>query len=1333
MPSPTYSGADFDGTFWTIQDGNYYVSTIGSDVTGDGSPQNPYLTVSRAFEDSADGDKIIIGPNQYIAYSNPGAFPPGGSGGVIACRLASKKSTNLDFITTSSAGNRTVDGQQTQDGDYVLVWQQTNASENGVYMASGSSAWARVATFDSAEDMITGLLVPVAEGSENSNEVFLHRTTGTITVGTTPIVFGKLSEHSWGDIEGDISNQQDLSDALDAKADKSNILELDNTTAYTPTADYHPTTKEYVDNLRKSTPGGLIDCSSSPNYPQALEGDYYYVSVAGKIGGTGGPELLPFDKIQCISTVGSPAGDHATVGANWVRFPGNLDVSTDARSFLAGTDFEAMRSLLNVDESGTDNSVDVSLQGTLNYLSLSGQQITLNPIDLATDVTGNLQASSISNGLITEDMLSSAVATKLNDSAPGKFDATTAPTVTDDSEGTAGNGSFDVGSVWIDLNTNQSYRCVDATVNAAVWIDTTLTSDELGSMAIQNDASVAISGGTISGTTINGLNFPTSDGTNGQFIKTNGSGVLSFADAMSAEDTFRDVGLGELTDYSFAIEGDSTRGKLVVILADGSTIEDSLTGLADFKTPNEILVEGNTIWIVFNWVEDGSEASKIVRLEDVLVNESDSTLSYTIADSITLADGGVSAAKVHGTCMNEHHLFLSTRENPFKLVKLHKRNFTDITIHEYPGDGKYKGGDICVYDSGFVYIYSSDFSYTDKMKIVRVNAFKLDDYQIIIDNTSSGQNTVPAYLAIHHNEIVTVECGFTTNFTISRYSIRGELILSNTIDMTPTDDGVIHAGLIYDGHVYLLGLFAKQLVKIRLTDLVEVDQVGIPNSTTDDITLGKDGFLYFGTESFDYGAPNISDAFLYKVEANDLSNIIQVKALSASCYGVANSFFHHSGNNAINQIAQDQHPKLGGDLNLNSNDVVGSGNINILGSIQGSNLAISNWNDAHGWGDHAGLYASISHNHSGVYEPVFTKNGAFNKNFGTASGTVAQGNDSRINNGQTAFGWGNHAGLYSVTTHNHSGVYEPAFNKNGAFNKNFGTASGTVAQGNDSRIDNGQTAFGWGDHSTQGYITSIGDSFTSGNNLIDVNDETDMVFEAENHMYFIIDVEDAGGSNKKFEWRSHDHHDTGGTTWLASLDELGLFRVNYISSVASIVNGNSTESLYISGAGNGSGGNIELYGNSHSSYANDLVFRAGLSEFLRWDNSAENWNFANTNLINVNTGTANTNWVISSDQRLKQITDDLPDALEIVRNLQGHRFLRTDLNDGVIRVGFMAQQVAEYLPEVVQVNDDKWTMDYASITALHNEALKSVDSEIDMLKKRVSCLESKLVENGISL
>ncbi|MDI6034842.1 hypothetical protein QLS91_17355, partial [Flavobacterium sp. LB2P84] len=57
---------------------------------------------------------------------------------------------------------------------------------------------------------------------------------------------------------------------------------------------------------------------------------------------------------------------------------------------------------------------------------------------------------------------------------------------------------------------------------------------------------------------------------------------------------------------------------------------------------------------------------------------------------------------------------------------------------------------------------------------------------------------------------------------------------------------------------------------------------------------------------------------------------------------------------------------------------------------------------------------------SGSYETAFSKNTAFNKNFGTTAGTVAEGNDSRILNGQTAFSWGNHAGLYP--TYNGTGA-----------------------------------------------------------------------------------------------------------------------------------------------------------------------------------------------------------------------------------------------------------------------------------------------------------------------
>ena len=189
---------------------------------------------------------------------------------------------------------------------------------------------------------------------------------------------------------------------------------------------------------------------------------------------------------------------------------------------------------------------------------------------------------------------------------------------------------------------------------------------------------------------------------------------------------------------------------------------------------------------------------------------------------------------------------------------------------------------------------------------------------------------------------------------------------------------------------------------------------------------------------------------------------------------------------------------LGYDLHTRVNDLeasgggsnidiatTGSGNAVTGVSLSGNTLTFAK----------SSIFALSTHNHTiaqvtGLQgaldgkEPSFIKNTAFNKNFGTASGTVAQGNDSRIINGQTAYSWGNHASAgYALTTHNHNGVYEPVFSKNTAFNKNFGTASGTVAQGNDSRIINGQTAYSWGNHASAGY--ALNSALTAHINKVD--------------------------------------------------------------------------------------------------------------------------------------------------------------------------------------------------------------------------------------------------------
>lgn len=91
-------------------------------------------------------------------------------------------------------------------------------------------------------------------------------------------------------------------------------------------------------------------------------------------------------------------------------------------------------------------------------------------------------------------------------------------------------------------------------------------------------------------------------------------------------------------------------------------------------------------------------------------------------------------------------------------------------------------------------------------------------------------------------------------------------------------------------------------------------------------------------------------------------------------------------------------------------------------------------------------------------EDSFTKNTAFNKNFGTIVGTIPQGNDSRILNGQTAFTWGNHSTQGYLTSYTET---DPIFNAS--------PSAGILA----GDIINWDTAFTWGDHSIVGYLTEL--------------------------------------------------------------------------------------------------------------------------------------------------------------------------------------------------------------------------------------------------------------------
>lgn len=75
-----------------------------------------------------------------------------------------------------------------------------------------------------------------------------------------------------------------------------------------------------------------------------------------------------------------------------------LSTQAYGRSLLTASTAAAARTSLGVDASGTDNSTDVTIAAGRDYISISGQVLTLGAVDLAADVTGNLPVDNLNSG-----------------------------------------------------------------------------------------------------------------------------------------------------------------------------------------------------------------------------------------------------------------------------------------------------------------------------------------------------------------------------------------------------------------------------------------------------------------------------------------------------------------------------------------------------------------------------------------------------------------------------------------------------------------------------------------------------------------------------------------------------------------------------------------------------------------------------------------------------------------------------------------------------------------------------------------------------------------------
>lgn len=94
-----------------------------------------------------------------------------------------------------------------------------------------------------------------------------------------------------------------------------------------------------------------------------------------------------------------------------------------------------------------------------------------------------------------------------------------------------------------------------------------------------------------------------------------------------------------------------------------------------------------------------------------------------------------------------------------------------------------------------------------------------------------------------------------------------------------------------------------------------------------------------------------------------------------------------------------------------------------------------------------------------------------------------------------------------------------------------------------------------------------------------------------------------------------------------------------------------------------------------------------------------------------------------SDGRVKENVETLEGALDKTLKLRGVSYNRTDIEDKSTKIGVIAQEILEVVPEVVSQDENgMYAVSYGNITALLIEAIKEQQKQIDELKEIINGL-----------
>jgi hypothetical protein len=119
-----------------------------------------------------------------VELTNEDASPPTYDNGTAGL------GATLTFVSTIT----TIDGVSgLQNGDRILIKNQTAQATNGIYVRTSGTVYTRAVDADTADDITGGTFVFVEQGTANADNGYVFTHEGTPTVGTTALTVGQFS------------------------------------------------------------------------------------------------------------------------------------------------------------------------------------------------------------------------------------------------------------------------------------------------------------------------------------------------------------------------------------------------------------------------------------------------------------------------------------------------------------------------------------------------------------------------------------------------------------------------------------------------------------------------------------------------------------------------------------------------------------------------------------------------------------------------------------------------------------------------------------------------------------------------------------------------------------------------------------------------------------------------------------------------------------------------------------------------------------------------------------------------------------------------------------